>query len=396
MKGKQELYECKICGEKFFLRTLKKHIKKEHNIEWKEYYDTYVDPTDHTCPICKERERVFSRDTYQKTCGDINCNHLYRSLHNGGNTKEAIEKAKQTKLERYGNPCFNNHEKSVKTCLEKYGTTNAGGTQESILKIKATKKERYGDENYCNPDKMKQSKLEKYGNSGFNNREQSKITCLEKYGVAHPGQIESGKIKGRITRIEKYGENNINNFEKQKKTLIELYGVENVSQIESAKQKRAETMLKKFGTTCNLSLPENRWFLNYPYEYDGQILYFDSIPEILFFQWHIEHNIPIKREPICIEYSIGDVKHTYIPDFEIDGTLYEIKRSDLIKDDWIILDFVDKKKELIEKSISMRENGVIIISDKDVYEHYFPQNGKDIISSVRAYRKKKTNIISYE
>ncbi len=30
MKGKQELYLCMVCGEKFFLRTLKKHIKKEY------------------------------------------------------------------------------------------------------------------------------------------------------------------------------------------------------------------------------------------------------------------------------------------------------------------------------------------------------------------------------
>ena len=185
-----------VCGEKFFLRTLKKHIKKEHGLEWKEYSDFYIDNTDHTCPICHQKERVFKDTYYQKTCGCAECCSKYRSIHNGGGTKESIEKAKKTKFEKYGDEIFNNVEKRKQTCLERYGVDNAGGLEQSIRKIKQTKFEKYGDENYCN--------------------------------------IE----KARKTRIEKYGENNINNIKKQKNTLKEKYGVENVSQIDFVKKKK--------------------------------------------------------------------------------------------------------------------------------------------------------------
>lgn len=347
MKGKQELYLCMVCGEKFFLRTLKKHIKKEHGLEWKEYFDFYIDNTDHTCPICHQKERVFKDTYYQKTCGCAECCSKYRSIHNGGGTKESIEKAKKTKFEKYGDEYFNNVEKCKQTCLEKYGVSNAGGLEQSIRKIKQTKFEKYGDENYCN--------------------------------------IE----KARKTRIEKYGENNINNIKKQKNTLKEKYGVENVSQIDFVKKKRAETMLERFGSTCNLSNPINRSFLNYPVEYNGETIYFDSIPEILFWEWNIENGIDIKRESTQITYFIDGIKHTYIPDFEIDGILYEIKRDDLVKDGWIVLDFCNKEKELIDKSLSMKENNVKILLVSDVYKKYFPKNGNEIIKKVRKFRKDK-------
>ena len=388
MKGKQELYLCMVCGEKFFLRTLKKHIKKEHGLEWKEYFDFYIDNTDHTCPICHQKERVFKDTYYQKTCGCAECCSKYRSIHNGGGTKESIEKAKKTKFEKYGDEYFNNVEKCKQTCLEKYGVSNAGGLEQSIKKIKQTKFEKYGDENYCNKEKARKTRIEKYG-CFFNNIEKAKITNKEKYGVEYPGQIESGKIKARKTRIEKYGENNINNIKKQKNTLKEKYGVENVSQIDFVKKKRAETMLERFGSTCNLSNPINRSFLNYPVEYNGETIYFDSIPEILFWEWNIENDIDIKRESTQITYFIDGIKHTYIPDFEIDGILYEIKRDDLVKDGWIVLDFCNKEKELIDKSLSMKENNVKILLVSDVYKKYFPKNGNEIIKKVRKFRKDK-------
>ena len=74
---------------------------------------------------------------------------------------------------------------------------------------------------------------------------------------------------------------------------------------------------------------------------------------------------------------------------EIDGILYEIKRDDLVKDGWIVLDFSEKEKELIDKGLSMKENNVKILLVSDVYKKYFPKNGNEIIKKVRKFRKDK-------
>lgn len=81
------------------------------------------------------------------------------------NTKEEIvAKAKQTKLERYGDSNFNNREQCKKTVQKIYGCDNV--FQSTEIKEKATK-----------------TKLTKYGDAAFTNRKQAQQTCLKKYGA---------------------------------------------------------------------------------------------------------------------------------------------------------------------------------------------------------------------
>ena len=66
------MYKCEICNKE--IRTLQsfvQHIIKIHNIQYEQYFDTYIEPNDnHICPICKLNKRKFFKGKYRKTCCD--------------------------------------------------------------------------------------------------------------------------------------------------------------------------------------------------------------------------------------------------------------------------------------------------------------------------------------
>lgn len=128
----------------------------------------YINDDIKTCPTCGSK---FLRRT--KYC----CNRCTQR------SPEVKNKAKQTKLEKYGDPYYRNVEQSRKTRLERYG--DPGFTNRE--KCKKTVQERYGVDNISKTkevvEKIRQTKLERYGDPGFNNREQAAKTCLERYGV---------------------------------------------------------------------------------------------------------------------------------------------------------------------------------------------------------------------
>ncbi len=106
-----------------------------------------------------------------------------KSCSSKGTSKVTVEKTKNTKIKRYGNPNYNNKEASKNTCLKRYGVE-------------------------C----------------GWNNYKQ-KQTVLERYGVDNPAKSDLIKLKTRNTCIEKYG-------------------VESVLVLDEVKQKADATKLK--------------------------------------------------------------------------------------------------------------------------------------------------------
>jgi len=101
---------------------------------------------------------------YRKTCSFICSN----------NSKEKIDKSKETRLEKYGDENYNNSYKGKKTKLEKYGDENYNNRESAF----ATNRERYGSHSAMKNkniiEKVKNTKEMRYGNSNFNNVE--KIT----------------------------------------------------------------------------------------------------------------------------------------------------------------------------------------------------------------------------
>lgn len=128
----------------------------------------YINNDIKTCPICGSK---FLRRT--KYC----CNRCTQR------SPEVKNKAKQTKLEKYGDPYYRNAEQARKTKFERYG--DPGFTNRE--KCKKTVQEKYGVDNVSKikevVEKIKQTKLERYGDPGFSNKEQAAKTCLERYGV---------------------------------------------------------------------------------------------------------------------------------------------------------------------------------------------------------------------
>ena len=98
----------------------------------------------------------------------------------------------------------------------------------SHIKAKETKLERYGDENYHNILKAKETKLERYGDENYTNREKSRNTCKTKYGYENVSQVSDIK-------------------EKKVKTCLENHLCENPFQSEEIKSKIRETNLNRWG-----------------------------------------------------------------------------------------------------------------------------------------------------
>lgn len=233
---------------------------------------TPLDPI--KCAVC---EKEFVPKTKKVRCCSKSCGCKL------GNTKEAREKGRQTRLERYGDPNFNNREKSRRTVQEKYGEeyintsqvpeikkkivdsyvknnggmgmasksaskkvlestkkkygvedddsiTNVGQIKEVKENIKTTHKDRWGGIGYASEELAKQSTdtyFEKYGEDFYDSpRKRTAIerAFIKKYGFKTP--FASPEIQAKITKTsnERYGGRG-NNTDKVRAQLKEDMGM---------------------------------------------------------------------------------------------------------------------------------------------------------------------------
>jgi len=156
------------------------------------------------------------------------------------NCDEIVEKVFREIEKRgiYCKKCMNKvkRDKTINTCLEKYGVPNSSACKEVQEKLKKTNKEKYGTEFAFQSNDVK---------------DKIKAKMLEKYGVENPTQNEAIKNKIKQTNLEKYGCVNPLHSEtikeKVKTSMIERYGVENASQNTDIKDKKVKTSLKHWG-----------------------------------------------------------------------------------------------------------------------------------------------------
>lgn len=94
-----------------------------------------------------------------------------------------------------------------KTCLERYGTTNAGGIPKTLEKIKNTNKQRYGNEVYFHTNDYKEKQKIFLKNNNVTNvfqlettKEKIQITNLKRYGVKHNMQCIEVRQKVNQTK----------------------------------------------------------------------------------------------------------------------------------------------------------------------------------------------------
>lgn len=270
----------------------------------------------------------------------------------GGNapacSKSVVDKMKSTKKERYGDSGFTNHEKAVKTCEERYGVVNVSQLQEVKDKKEKTCLKHHGIKNIlCDGEYMKQ-------------------VFMNEFGVDNPMKVESIKNRAVNTARErrctdKWKENHLNGHKKSRRKWILMWN------------DSGEHNIVKQGTTNESEL--NKWEHN---------LQFDSKPEIKIFLFcKVKNNMDIEYQPnITFNYIVDDNVFIYMPDFKINGKLYEFKgeqffrinestgkeemympwRSKNISDEEYI--FNCRREE--SKHQCMLKNNVIILRDKDI------------------------------
>lgn len=225
-----------------------------------------------------------------------------------------------TKQARYGDPNYNNREKFVKTCTEKY---DGVGLQSSTIqeKVKKTCIEKYGVDNPAKAlsvqQKMQATAVERYGVASVfqSPKIQTKIqeTCLKKYNVASPGSIPSRVEHARDTAISNWGHSNYCNREQAKKTLKQLYGVESPMQSDIIKERATIKSQERYGVPWNCMRSEARLAGN------------NSTPNREFAALLDVYSISYEREFVLNQYSF---------DFKVQNTLIEINPTATHNSTW--------------------------------------------------------------
>ena len=176
--------KCEICGKEFkgYTSTFSQHLK-EHNITTKEYYDTYLHFSPSTCEICGSETKFLSINKgYKRKCAK--CGRVERA-------KKAAETTR-------------------KVWRKKYGVDNVFQLESIKEKAKNTKIERYGSETFTNPVKMMETKEMRYGDAGYTNKEKATKTFQERYGADNYLQVINANHKAI-----QYQNDKIDEFERE-------------------------------------------------------------------------------------------------------------------------------------------------------------------------------------
>ena len=180
---------------------------------------------------------VKNKKTKLEHFGDPNYNNREKAKQTGYDKSLWLKKTKQTKLEHFGDPNYNNREKAKKTNLEKFGAESAMQNIVVSKKLSETLKK-----NFQNIDWVKQ------------NLEKRRKTCLEKYGYSHQSKVPEIKIQKKIksqqtilSKHNSYKEFYKSNLEKKYKTSY--------NEAEKLRQKKIY-QTKKQNNSFNKSTPE--------------------------------------------------------------------------------------------------------------------------------------------
>lgn len=152
--------------------------------------------------------------------------------------------------------------KIKETCLEKYGVINGGGSKQALEKIRQTNIERRGVPNNMLLDSFKEQRKETWiKNYGADHPLKSKeiqnkiaLTCLVKYNHTWTSNNELSILRKRQTNILKYGvpENLSSTLVKQKikQSFKERYNCKSIGQLTNVptiRNKQLETSYIKYG-----------------------------------------------------------------------------------------------------------------------------------------------------
>lgn len=293
--------------------------------------------------ICENCGCVFETRLFNKSfiCKKCKCSLSQKSLYknNPNLAKERLIKRTQYNLEHYGveNPYQRQDvkDKIKKTNIERYGVDNPSKSNEIKNKVKETCLKKFGTEYSFQSDEV---------------RAKAKSTIIKKYGVLHPMQNDEIKNKAML----KNRENRKIAIEKARQTCLDKYGV-----IHPMQDQNVQNSTKK------------------KFTYKG--FNFDSSWELAFFIFNEDSHRNIKRCSKSFNYYFNNKKHTYTPDFEIDGKLYEIKGLQFFENknpNGKMINPYDRSQDALfeAKYQCALKNNVIFITDCEFYIRYVNDN----------------------
>lgn len=309
--------------------------------------------------------------------------------------------------------------KRKKTSIERYGEEHPMKSKEIKDKLEQVCMEKYGVRNFYQTEENTRKRLEKLHSEEHKqlirdiaaNRtdedwvriyKKRKETCMEKYGTENIAELESVRNKYRNTCMEKYGVDNYfktkhckeisSNWasskefrDKVESTMMERYGTTILMDVEEFRKRQQQTMLEKYGGAAPAKSKEvvekmkmtciEKYGENYIHAIrttsfrNIDNIYFDSSWEYAFWKYHKDKNIEIKREPVAFEYFDNEKRKTYIPDFEVEGKLYEIKGDQFFNDKGELINPYDGGKVNYEKMKCMKNVGVIVLKRNDIQKY---------------------------
>jgi hypothetical protein len=229
-------------------------------------------------------------------------------------------------------------------------------------------------------------------------------TCKEKYNTTNGGASEQAKQKQRETLIKNYGsiKNGYKHHqEKRKNTLLNLYGVDNNAKRDDVKQTTRNTLEKKYGSVKEAykerikiiqkvmmekyGVNTNLAFITFKkYGWDNNL--FDSSWELAYYIWLKDHNIEFRYHTEMIKYIGDDNKeHYYYPDFIIDGKIIEIKGDHFFNENGEPYDKYHKVFWKNKYKLILEKNGKILKGKdiKPILEYIKEKYGKDFLKSCK-------------
>lgn len=324
---------CKVCGyekAKSF-RGLSAHIFQAHTeykCNLKAYYDKYIDSSFHKCKYC-ESEAVFESLSvgYRITCKNKKCSKklerdtrisLYGKFESDSSIERGLIKQEETMLDKYG---------------IRHNLCNGPLREAALDKIE----EKYGSRNYNNSEKMVTTKK--------NWSNEKKLEMHLKLSIAN--KLSHNEEVNR--RIQEKRKLSVDSWSKKISEKLRSHTVDKERDIAKRRRKK--------------------------YCFNG--IYFDSKSEIEVWKYCTENNIKIIHNPLAFQYidKYGN-SHKYIPDFSINGILYEIKGNHLWKNGELyfpyrgntsILEKMDARDHA--KTLCMREHSVRVILSEDIVKY---------------------------
>lgn len=266
-----------------------------------------------TCECCHKIVKLKSFYTWKRKSGVFICGKC---------------KNKKTKIDKYGsleNFYKQRQTKIEKHNLEKYGVKNVFQTKDVMEKSKETSLQRYGFEHPQSSDIVKSHQRETFERTlGVANpfvskecREKAKQTNLKKYGVECT--LERGIVRENSRKA--YRERKEEIISKREKVCLEKYGNTSPIRLDVCKKKMQKTRDK------------NHTWDRRKYLFDGE--YYDSSWEIMYVLYCRENHINIQRNhDIYFEYICEGTTHRYYPDFVKEGNSFvEVKGTHLLNKD---------------------------------------------------------------